>query len=130
MKWFLQCLAWNEKMKLWFWTIILHQNVFYNIFPIEQHNIWLFVSGVLLPTRAAGQYLVPILNYFVLRTTRGVVLRNSIESEGEVELCNHSIYYIYIEEIRFSQFSGCWLILSVYMVMGFDFPFVRLFGVR
>jgi hypothetical protein len=27
-------------------------------------------------------------------------------------------------------FSGCWLILSVYIIMSFDFPFVRLFGVR
>ena len=28
----------------------------------------------------------------------------------------------------FSQFSGCWLILSLYILMSFDFPFVRLFG--
>jgi hypothetical protein len=28
------------------------------------------------------------------------------------------------------QFSGCWLILCVYILMSFDFPFVRLFGVR
>jgi hypothetical protein len=32
--------------------------------------------------------------------------------------------------LRFSQFSGCWLILSVYIIMSFDFAFVRLFGVR
>ena len=32
--------------------------------------------------------------------------------------------------LQFSQFSGCWLILSVYILMSFDFPFVRLFGVR
>ena len=32
--------------------------------------------------------------------------------------------------LRFSQFSGCWLILSVYILMSFDFPFVRLFEVR
>ena len=32
--------------------------------------------------------------------------------------------------LRFSQFSGCWLILSVYIIMSFDFPSVRLFGVR
>ena len=32
--------------------------------------------------------------------------------------------------LRFSQFSGCWLIFSVYIIMIFDFPFVRLFGVR
>jgi hypothetical protein len=32
--------------------------------------------------------------------------------------------------LRFSQFSDCWLILSVYILMSFDFPFVRLFGVR
>ena len=30
----------------------------------------------------------------------------------------------------FSQFSSCWLILSVYILMSFDIPFVRLFGVR
>jgi hypothetical protein len=34
------------------------------------------------------------------------------------------------KSLRFSQFSGCWLILSVYILMSFDFPFVRLFGVR
>jgi hypothetical protein len=28
--------------------------------------------------------------------------------------------------LRFSQFSGCWLILSVYIIMSFDFLFVRL----
>jgi hypothetical protein len=32
--------------------------------------------------------------------------------------------------LRFSQFFDCWLILSVYIIMSFDFPFVRLFGVR
>jgi hypothetical protein len=32
--------------------------------------------------------------------------------------------------LRFSHFSGCWLIFSVYIIMSFDFPFVRLFGVR
>jgi hypothetical protein len=32
--------------------------------------------------------------------------------------------------LRFSQFSGCWLIFSVYILMSFDFPFVGLFGVR
>jgi hypothetical protein len=31
--------------------------------------------------------------------------------------------------LLFSQFS-CWLILSVYILMSFDFPFGRLFGVR
>ena len=32
--------------------------------------------------------------------------------------------------LRFSQFSGCSLSLSVYILMSIDFPFVRLFGVR
>ena len=32
--------------------------------------------------------------------------------------------------LRFSQSSGCWLILSVYILMSFDFPFGRLFGAR
>jgi hypothetical protein len=33
------------------------------------------------------------------------------------------------ESLRFSQFSDCWLILSVYILTSFDFPFGRLFGV-
>jgi hypothetical protein len=53
------------------------------------------------------------------------------------------IYSIFIAIIQFCEsvhlvpsydvymlFSGCWLILSVYMIVSFDFPFVRLFGVR
>jgi hypothetical protein len=43
------------------------------------------------------------------------------------------LYFPYLFKsgsLRFSQFSGCWLILSVYIIMSFDFPFVRLFGVR
>ena len=32
--------------------------------------------------------------------------------------------------LRFSQFSGCWLILSVYKLMSFECSFGRLFGVR
>ena len=32
--------------------------------------------------------------------------------------------------LRFLQYSSCRLILSVYILMSFDFPFVRLFGVR
>jgi len=34
------------------------------------------------------------------------------------------------ESLRFSQFSGWWLIFSLYIIMSFGFPFVRLFGVR
>ena len=34
------------------------------------------------------------------------------------------------ESLRVSQFSSCWLILSVYIIMSFYFPFGRLFGVR
>ena len=37
---------------------------------------------------------------------------------------------VWFGSLRFSQFSSCWLILSVYIIMSFDFPFVRLFGVR
>jgi uncharacterized membrane protein len=41
-----------------------------------------------------------------------------------------SVRKVQISIIRFSQFSGCCLILSVYIIMSFDFPFVRLFGIR
>jgi hypothetical protein len=37
---------------------------------------------------------------------------------------------VMISPLQFSQFSGCWLILYVYIIMSFDFPIVRLFGVR
>jgi hypothetical protein len=45
---------------------------------------------------------------------------------------NVRIFYLCTRSgsLRFSQFSGCWLILSVYILTSFDFPFVRLFGVR
>ena len=65
-----------------------------------------------------------LIYFFVLfRTLNGVeqclsthhFLRNACTNSGS---------------LRFSQFSGCWLILSVYILMSFDFPFVRLFGVR
>ena len=41
-----------------------------------------------------------------------------------------SFYKCYMFYTFVIQFSGCWLILSVYIIMSFDFPFVRLFGVR
>ena len=50
---------------------------------------------------------------------------------GTIGLCGLKIYMEYKSmsgSLRFSQFSGCWLILSVYIIMSFDFPFVRLFG--
>ena len=41
------------------------------------------------------------------------------------------IITLYLRDCHYGfQFSGCWLILSVYILMSFDFPFVRLFGVR
>ena len=50
---------------------------------------------------------------------------------------SHSTHHLFgnactmSESLRFSQFSGRWLILSVYILMSFYFPFVlRLLGVR
>ena len=55
-----------------------------------------------------------------------ICIRNSLDSTHHFfrNACTKS------GSLRFSQFSGCWLILSVYIIMSFDFPFVRLFGVR
>jgi hypothetical protein len=49
-----------------------------------------------------------------------------------VPVINNAVKIItwYLQQLRFSQFSGCWLILSVYIIMSIDFPFVRLLGVR
>jgi hypothetical protein len=38
--------------------------------------------------------------------------------------------FLMVMSWRFSQFSGCRLIFSVYIIMSFDFPFARLFEVR
>jgi hypothetical protein len=54
--------------------------------------------------------------YFRIQTMFGSFLPPVVCSRAHVSL-------------RFSQFSGCWLILSVYIIMSFDFPFGRLFGV-
>ena len=55
---------------------------------------------------------------------------------GKVNLKSDSTHHFFRNactkswSLRFSKFSGCWLILSVYKLMSFDFPFVRLLGVR
>jgi hypothetical protein len=51
----------------------------------------------------------------LIQPTISLVFRNACTKSGS---------------LRFSQFSGCWLILCVYILMSFDFPFVRLFGVQ
>jgi hypothetical protein len=56
-----------------------------------------------------------VLSSFFFRSLCCLFFRNACAKSGS---------------LRFSQFSDCWLILSVYIIMSFDFPFVRLFGVR
>ena len=41
---------------------------------------------------------------------------------------SYTVFWLQTEKI-FSQFSGCWLILSVYILISSDFPFGRLLGV-
>ena len=47
------------------------------------------------------------------------------KSQEDKTICNTMIYYKspLNASFRFSQFSGCWLILSVYIIMSFEFPF-------
>ena len=56
--------------------------------------------------------------------------RHSWLYKTDINVFDHSVSLEMPVPLRFSQFSGCWLILSVYILMSFDFPFVRLFGVR
>ena len=82
---------------------------------------------------------------FVIRVTRQVLLAEQKRlSIPEVSPLLYMSLHISVRDVcsdclvntisglsgslRFSQFSGCWLVLSVYIIMSFDFPFVRLFG--
>ena len=40
------------------------------------------------------------------------------------------VFSFFLYSFISSFFSGCWLILSVYIIVSFGFPFVGLFGVR
>ena len=96
-----QCLVWPDKIR----TSI------YRRFLIIRYNVvdivrcmgglnWWLISSILLCLKSDSTH------HFI---------RNACAKSGS---------------LRFSQFSGCWLILSVYILLSFDFPYVRLFGVR
>jgi hypothetical protein len=80
------------------------------------------------------QYISPLYNSFSLQPIVYRVSRNESGRFGALK--SDSTHYFFRNactksgSLRFSQFSGCWLILSVYIIMSFDFPIVRLFGVR
>jgi hypothetical protein len=77
-------------------------------------------------------YFVPVFKYYY--SDSGTFERNESGRFGALK--SDSTHHFFRNActksglLRFSQFSGCWLILSVYIIMSFDFPFVRLFGVR
>ena len=77
-------------------------------------DIWTVVGGISMmnPTCGTGPYL-PSWSFM-----------SNFSFNGVPVACTKS------GSLRFWQFSGCWLILSVYIIMSFDFPFVRLLGVR
>jgi hypothetical protein len=83
----------------------LHQSFFYSFITILPSE-----SGVTLDYCTIFPYTLSFRHF-----TFTFFFRNACTKSGS---------------LRFSQFSGCWLILSVYIIMSFDFPFVRLFGVR
>jgi hypothetical protein len=60
---------------------------------------------------------VPVENYWLVAYHWQTLSHNIVHNP-----CEHS------RSLRFSQFSGCWLIVSVYIITSLDFPFVRLFG--
>jgi hypothetical protein len=55
----------------------------------------------------------------------GILLRLALNTSQSINHINCVLVYK-SGSLRFSQFSGCWLILSVYILMSFDFPFVML----
>ena len=83
-----------------------------------------------------GTALTTILPILFLYLNTVIVTAETFESGRFGALKSDSTHHFFrnadtkSESLRFSQFSGCWLILSVYIIMSFDFPFVRLFGVR
>ena len=68
--------------------------------------------------------IIPILHILFFYSIRFGTLKSDSTHHFFRNACTKS------GSLRFSQFSGCWLILSVYVLMTFEFPFVRLLGVR
>jgi hypothetical protein len=67
--------------------------------------------------------IIPILHILFFYSIRFGTLKSDSTHHFFRNACTKS------GSLRFSQFSGCWLILSVYILMTFEFPFVRLLGV-
>ena len=53
-----------------------------------------------------------------------------IDDEVRVFRINIKLLSNPVAELKIRENDSHWLILSVYIIMSFDFPFVRLFGVR
>ena len=103
-------------------------NIFFiNVWRKSVFDIYFTEYGTALTT------ILPIL-FLYLDTV--IVTAGTFESGRFGTLKSDSTHHFFRNagtksgSLRFSQFSGCWLILSVYIIMSFDFPFVRLFGVR
>ena len=75
-------------------------------------------------------------NIFYVHLFMLLLLHNYVPTFKSTSLKSDSTHHFFRNactksgSLRFSQFSGCWLILSVYIIMSFDFPFVRLFWDR
>ena len=76
-------------------------------------NCWSYVNIWVNPEYLLGSVFLSLLVFYVI-IFMWVIGSGACTKSGS---------------LRFSQFSGCWLILSVYIIMSFDFPVVRLFGV-
>ena len=103
---------------------------FVNVWRKNIFDIYVTEYGTALTT------ILPILFLYLNTVTVTAEPLNRNESGRFGALKSDSTYHFFRNactksgSLRFSQFSGCWLTLSVYIIMSFDFPFVRLFGVR
>ena len=111
----------------------LRLSCLWNIVCLWRKNIFdIYVTeyGTALTT------ILPILFLYLntVTVTAGTLNRNESGRFGALK--SDSTHHFFRNactksgSLRFSQFSGCWMTLSVYILMSFDFPFVRLFGVR
>ena len=106
------------------------KNFFVNVWRKNIFDIYVTEYGTALTT------ILPILFLYLntVTVTAGTFERNESGRFGALK--SDSTHHFFRNactksgSLRFSQFSGCWLILSVYIIMSFDFPFVRLFGVQ
>jgi hypothetical protein len=128
------------------WYIIQSWKLRRSQIQLRPHNVWTYTSNSTTVVNSVLTNWLKIFFTFLLtslslyiftkihRLLSSLQRRNRNESGRLGALKSDSTHHSFRNActksgpLRFSQFSSCWLILSLYIIMSVDFPFVRLFG--